>query len=147
MEVGMEEENVLREYEHYTSQMEALKVSLELVESSLIELKNIDAALKEISQRKEKSEVLLPIGAGSFVKGRIEDTKNVILSIGAGIAVKKNLKDAMKYIEEKISGMEEVKKERSKTFEETVNKLNELSPAVEKIVAKLQREEESRESK
>lgn len=137
----MNEEEILREYEYYTSQMEALKVSLEFVDSSLAELRSVSSALKEISQRKEKSEVFLPIGAGSFMKGKIEDNKNVILSIGAGIAVKKNLKDATAYIEKKISELEDIKNERSKNFEEVVKKLSELSPTVEKIIEKLQKEE------
>lgn len=137
----MNEEETLREYELYTSQMEALKVSLELVDASLAELRSVSSALKEISQRKEKSEVFLPIGAGSFVKGKIVDSENVILSIGAGVAVKKSLKDAMAYIEKKTSELEGVKKERSRNLEEAVKKLNELSPAVEKIIEKLQREE------
>jgi len=137
----MDEEKILKEYEQYTMQIEALKASLELIESSIAELKNANSALKEISQRKEKSEVLLPVGAGSFMKGRIEDNKNVILSIGAGAAVKKNIKDAMLYIEKKIGELEDIKKERSKIFEEAVKKLSEISPEVEKIIEKLQREE------
>lgn len=51
----------------------------------------------------EKPEVLLPpLGAGSFLKARIEDRENAIVSVGAGYAIEKNLDDAISYLEERI---------------------------------------------
>ncbi len=46
----------------------------------------------------ERPEILVPIGAGSFLKGVIVDRENAIVSIGAGYAVEKTLDDAITYL-------------------------------------------------
>ena len=48
-------------------------------------------SLNEITITKIDSELLVPIGAGVFIRSKILDTHDVVMNVGAGIAVNKTI--------------------------------------------------------
>ena len=76
-----EDQNIIREYEHYQGQAEAYGKNIELINSNLTELGSVEASLDQLKDVDKDSEALVPIGGGSFVKARIVDNKTVIVDI------------------------------------------------------------------
>ena len=95
----------------------------------------VKKSLDEIKDAKNDSEAFVPIGQDSFVKAKITDTKNVVVGVGAGIAVKKTIEEAKEDIEERITELENLKKDSTSNFEQLVSKLRELEPSVQSIMA------------
>jgi prefoldin alpha subunit len=141
MEMQMEEDqNIIREYEHYQGQAEAYGKNIELINSNLTELGSVEASLDQLKDVDKDSEALVPIGGGSFVKARIVDNKSVIVDIGTGIAVKKSLPNAKEALKTRIKELEEVKAEHMKRLQGVLNRIGELEPRVKSIVSPMQRE-------
>lgn len=133
-----DEQKMLMEYESYRGQLEVFKKNVGMIDASLAELGVAKTVLDSIGVMDEKNEVLVPIGAGSFVNARVVDTKNVILDLGANVAAKKSLKEAKEDLEGRFKMLEGAKRENLSELQRVARKLEELSPEVEEIVAKMQ---------
>lgn len=138
----MKGEEVLREYELCRNQLETLQQNLNLVDSSLGELKIVSKSLDEIKDAKKNSDIFVPIGIDSFLKAKITDPENVVVGIGAGVAVKKTIEDAKEDIEGRIKELEKVKADNTSNFEQVVSKLKELEPSVQSIVSQASQKED-----
>ncbi|ASI98620.1 prefoldin subunit alpha [Thermococcus celer] len=96
-------ERLAYEYQLLQAQAQLLSQNLELLTMGRNEFQAVKETLEGLKRVEgEKPEVLLPLGAGSFLKARIEDRENAIVSVGAGYAIEKNLDDAISYLEERI---------------------------------------------
>jgi len=137
-----DEQKTLVEYEFYQGQAELFKKNLAMLDASLTEIEITKAALDEIKKAGEKNEVLLPVGAGSFVKASILDTKNVILDLGANVAAKKGLDEAKEELDERRKRLERAKEGNLSELQGVLGKLEELTPKVEGIVSKMQEKRE-----
>lgn len=131
----MKEEEVLLEYEYYRGQIETLKQSLESISSSILDLAVVKESLDSIKALKKKNEILVPIGAGSFVNARIIDTDKVIIGLGADVAVKKKIQDAKADIEGRMKKLEEVQNQNIEKLQLITQKIQELAPQVERIIS------------
>ena len=54
----------------------------------------------------EKSDTLVPLGLGTFVKTRIASKDKFILNIGAGVAIEKDKDGAINYLESRLKEIE-----------------------------------------
>lgn len=148
----MEDEKIIREYQILAGQLEALKVQIEIIESSLEELEKTKISLDEIEkireekmrEKEKKAEVLIPLGSGSFIRGAIESPDKILLSIGSGFAVEKSANEAVEFIKGKIDELKKAKNEREKEVLEVSEKLEKISPKVREIIEKLEKAEKSK---
>ena len=128
-------EKVMSEYEYLRNQAEALQKNLEMINASLTELGAVLEALDEIKGQGKKNEILVPIGADSFVSARIIDTKKVIIGLGADVAVKKPIPGARKDLETRLKELEGVRGEISEKLGMLLDRVEELTPQVQGILA------------
>ncbi|MDP6459806.1 MAG: prefoldin subunit alpha [Candidatus Hydrothermarchaeota archaeon] len=126
---------VMSEYEYLRNQAEALQKNLEMINASLTEIDAVLETLDEIKEQGKKNEILMPIGADSFVSARVIDTKKVIVGLGADVAVKKSIPGARKDLEARFKELEGVRGEISEKLGTLMNRIEELSPQVQRIVA------------
>lgn len=136
----MEGEKILNQYETYRLQAEALQRNLEMVEASLGELEIVVRSLEEIKKQGGENEILVPLGADSFVSSKILDTQKVILGIGAGVAVKKPIGEAKKDLETRMQELAGVKKDLGERLGLLLGKIQELTPKVQGILGEARRE-------
>jgi prefoldin alpha subunit len=136
----MEEERILGEYEIYRAQVEAINRNLESINASIIELGIVRESLDCIKSLSKENEVLVPIGADSFVEAKITDTKRVIVGLGANIAAKKSVEDAKVDLEKRIRQLEETRNKSTDGLQKLLAKIEELTPKVEQIISRMQKE-------
>ncbi len=136
----MEAEKLLNEYESYRVQAEALQKNLEMVEASLGELEMVVKSLEEIKDQGKDNEILVPLGADSYVSSKIIDTQKIILGIGAGVAVKKPIEDAKKDLETRIKELTGVRKDLGERLGLLLGRIQELTPRVQGILEEAGRE-------
>lgn len=131
-----EDEKVLSEYEYLRSQAEALQKNLEMINSSLSEFGVVLESLDEIKTQDKKNEILVPIGADSFVSAKIIDTKKVIVGLGADVAVKKSIPQAKKDLEARMKELDEARGEVSERLGMMLRRIEELTPRMQQIIAR-----------
>ena len=87
--------------------VEHIQQQLQMLEGQLGELETVKYALTEFDKAKKNDEVLVPIGAGIFIKTSVKEENKVVLNVGASTAVEKSVKDAVILVDKQI---EELKK-------------------------------------
>ncbi|WP_297491611.1 prefoldin subunit alpha [Thermococcus sp.] len=101
-------EKLAYEYQLLQAQAQLLSQNLELLTLGRNEFSAVKETLESLKGvEEEKPEVLIPLGAGSFLRGLIVDKENAIVSVGSGYAVQKSLDDAVEYLSKRIRDYDE----------------------------------------
>ncbi len=120
------------EMESYRAQLQQYQMQKSQIMLNVHELLNARTTLEGIKNAKNGTELMIPIGGGTFIKGKIEDTVSVVTSVGADVAVTKDIEDAEKFIENQM-----------KLGEEALMKIDAYLQAIEDRAASLYNELES----
>ena len=134
--VEKEMEKLAYEYQLLQAQAQLLAQNLELLTLGRDEFKAVKETLEGLKKTEGQVEILVPIGAGSFLKGLVTDRENAIVSVGAGYAVEKNLNDAISYLEERINEYERAIAKTQEALKRIEAQLGELAKKVQEIQAK-----------
>ena len=87
---------------------EYLQARINFVNAALTELNLANMSLEGI-EKKESNLIFVPIGGGSYVKARLEETDKIVYGVGAGIAIEKTIKDAKEDIAVRIAELNKTK--------------------------------------
>jgi len=121
-------ERLAYEYQLLQAQAQVLSQNLELLTLGRNEFMAVRETLEKLRDMdEEKPEVLLPLGAGSFLKARVEDREHAIVSVGAGYAIEKGIDDAIAYLEERIREHDETIAQTQEALRRLEGQLGELA--------------------
>jgi len=116
----------------YRSQMEALSNQIQILQISLEEVERARMTLKAINEAEEGDEILVPVGASSFVKARISNAETAIVGVGNKISVERKIEDALTLLADNVEEIKEALKQASGTLMEIENRARQLSAEVQK---------------
>ena len=119
--------------ESYKNRTEALSRQVSVLRSTLDEVNMANASIKTLMAAKEGDEILIPIGASSFMTVKVSSNKNIIVGIGSGISAEKTPEDANKYMEANAA-------ELTEALKKTVEALNEVQQALTTVSEAVQQE-------
>ncbi len=119
--------------ESYKNRTEALSRQVSVLRSTLDEVNMANESIKTLMAAKEGDEILIPIGASSFMTVKASSNKNIIVGIGSGISAEKTPEDANKYMEANAA-------ELTEALKKTVEALNEVQQALTTVSEAVQQE-------
>lgn len=117
--------------ETYKERVEALTRQVQVLRVSLEEVTLTSTALNAFKDAKEGDEIMVPVGASSFITVKVTGNKNVVVSIGSNISVEKTTEDAIGYMEANIAEISEALKKSADMLNESQQALTNLSNAVQ----------------
>ena len=120
-----------------------LQSRISMTNSARNELKVSSMTLEGLKKEKKGTQLFVPIGGGSYVKAKIETTKNVVVGIGANVAVERSLKEAKVEFEARIAELEKTKEVLGQQFNQVVGRIQENRTKMEEITAKLRQGEQT----
>ncbi|MFA4640764.1 prefoldin subunit alpha [Pyrococcus kukulkanii] len=130
-------EKLAYEYQVLQAQAQLLAQNLELLNLARAEVQTVKETLENLKKvEEEKPEILVPIGAGSFLKGVIVDKNNAIVSVGSGYAVEKNIDDAIAFLEERIREYDEAIRKTQEALAELEKKVGEVAKKAQELQQK-----------
>ena len=94
-----------------------------LTNAAINELQIAYNTLEGIKKEKKGSSLLMPIGGGSYVKSKLEDSKKLIVGIGANVAVEKNMGEAQEAFQTRLLRLEKVRDSLQQQLDEIVTKI------------------------
>ncbi|HTX44361.1 MAG TPA: prefoldin subunit alpha [Methanocella sp.] len=106
--------------------MDALQQQANLIQISLNDLDNAVKTLTTLEGKGEGLEMLVPIGADSFVHARLSDPDKVIIGLGAGVSVEKSFADSRNVIQGRRSELEKVLLDTSGAMDQVASELARL---------------------
>ena len=117
--------------ETYKERVEALTRQVQVLRVSLEEVTLTSTALNAFKDAKEGDEIMVPVGASSFITVKVTGNKNVVVGIGSNISVEKTTEDAIGYMEANIAEISEALKKSADMLNESQQALTNLSNAVQ----------------
>ncbi|MEJ2125930.1 MAG: prefoldin subunit alpha [Candidatus Bathyarchaeota archaeon] len=118
--------------------MNELQSRLGMMNSAITELRLSNVTLEGLENQKKGSQLFVPVGGGSYVKAKLETSKQVIVGIGADVAVEKSLQDAKAEVETRLASMEQTHKALGEQLNQVVAKLQQNQSKMQQMSAKLQ---------
>ena len=93
---GGEEEirRLLAAYQQYQAQAEGIMRQINLTQLTSEGLDRALLAVDALDKTEVGQEILVPIGSGSFIHGKLASKEKVILNVGSGVSIEKTATEA-----------------------------------------------------
>jgi prefoldin alpha subunit len=117
--------------ESYRQRVESLSRQVQVLRVSLDEVTMASEALKAFKNAKEGEEIMVPVGANSFITVKVTSNRNVVVDIGSDISVEKDSDSAIEYMGANIAEISEALKKTMEALGESQNALNNLTAAIQ----------------
>lgn len=108
--LGKSPEEIEEELQRRSVQLRILQANMQIIHERhhvlsmrLQEFEETKQTISDIKSVKSGSEILMPIGSGNFVYGKVSDTEKVLVGVGGGIAIKKSPENALVFLDERIA--------------------------------------------
>ncbi len=92
----------MMEYRVLAEQIQQVQQHLATLEQHVQQLQSVQQALTQLSTMSAPRETFVPVGAGIFFTGTIQNTQEVLLNVGSNICVKKPVQEAVQTIDKQL---------------------------------------------
>jgi prefoldin alpha subunit len=130
-------QSLLAEFRLLESRLNEVNSQREILTRAFLDARAGVATLKGLDTS-STSEVLIPLGGGVFVNGKAPPVEKLLVAIGADVVVEKSLDEALKYLEERVKGMENAVVGLDAQRNDINNKIIEKRETINNIMAKQQ---------
>ena len=83
-----------------------LQSRLNIVRTAINEVSLAHATLEGLTKLQDGDDALVPVGAGSYVRMRIADSKKLVMGIGAGTAMEKDVASSIDELKSRIGDLD-----------------------------------------
>jgi len=115
------------------AQADYLRSQVDVVNDTIQDLVTTIEVLEYLKKSGEGKTVLVPIGAGNFIRAKVEKVDSVIMGVGGRLSVEASIDDAKKMLEERIDALEGLRLDLLRKLEEVNRRINEILPQVEAL--------------
>lgn len=116
---------------------EAIQSRINMVNAVITDLTYASTALEGIEKEKENSELLVPIGGGSYIRAKLENPDKVIVNMGAGVSIEKTLQEAKEIIKKRLENLEKTRTSLQQQFAQVLENISMDREKFENLVAEL----------
>ncbi len=97
-----------------------LQSRLDIVRNAIGEVTLAHATLEGLTKLQEGDDALVPVGAGSYVRMKIADSKKLVMGIGAGTAMEKDIPSSIDDLKSRIMELEKARNSIQQQLDQTV---------------------------
>jgi prefoldin alpha subunit len=115
----------------YKAQLDSLSSQLQLLQMSLEEAVRARETLQAFAKAKVGDEIMVPIGASSFIFAQVADTEKAVVGIGNRLSQERPLNEAVEYLDANIEEIGEALKKATEAGAELENRARQLSAAIQ----------------
>jgi prefoldin alpha subunit len=123
------------------AQLEALARQQEIIRLTIDEHSRARDTITMMSSGAAGEDVLVPIGADSFVHAKISDNKNAVIGIGANVSFQHAPEEAAKLMDARIDELNRAFHKISDRMEQTEQSAAQLSEKVQRFYAQSEAEQ------
>lgn len=121
------------------AQLEGLAKQQQLIQLAVEEHVRARETVKQVSERQPGEEMLIPIGADSYVFARISEDRDAVVGVGSGISIKRTPKEAGEILDSKIDDL-------SRAFKSITDRAAQMEAMIQELSEKVQAQIEALQS-
>lgn len=116
---------------------ETLQQRISMITAAMTDLSYANMTLESVEKEKEDTELLVPIGGGSYLKAKLAAPDKVVVGIGAGVSVEKTLQEAKAIVKERLEELEKSLNSVQQQFAQVAERINADRNRAESLLAKM----------
>ena len=113
------------------AQVEGLARQQELIQLAVEEHVRARETIKQIAKGVADDEILVPLGADSYIHARISNNKDAIVGVGSGVSIRRSPEEAEKILDSKIDDL-------SRAFKSIADKVAQTEALIQELTEKVQ---------
>ena len=113
-----------------------LQSRIDVLSAALSETLTAIQTLEGAKGKPEGTEVLLPIGSGSFIKSKMSDPERILIGVGAGVIVEKTVDDSIKDLRLRSSDLERARTNATQQLGQIVGQAEDYRVHLNELVRK-----------
>jgi len=122
---------------------EAIQSRLDLVGAAFTELNLARITLEGVEKETTDASLFVPIGAGSYIKAKLESMDLVIVGMGAGVSIERTIAEAKATVQNRMGELEKTRVSLQQQFVQVVGRIQEHRGKLDDLTAKLSRTEKA----
>jgi len=132
---------LITQFQALETTYQEIRSRLNLLEAALSELSLASSTLNGIKTLDNESEILIPIGGGSFVKAKLSDSNNVVHSIGSGVSTEKTIELAQADFGNRMSDFQKIRTSLNQQLNQATIAMTNIRNQIQQITQKYEGEE------
>ncbi len=120
--------------EYYKEQLNSIDMQAQYLQAAIADFYKAKLTVEQLHKADDESEILIPIGGGTFLNGSLKDSSKVLVDIGAGLITEKTIDAAIKKIEKRIKDLQENQEKLMSMAQKMQNEATELSQKTQQMM-------------
>lgn len=109
---------------------------LNIVNAALADIATANLSIEGIENNKSGSEILVPVGGGSFIRAKLSDVEKIIMGVGAGVHIEKTIVESLEDLKNRQTDLEKARASLEQQLTQTVNNINIRRSQISEILKK-----------
>jgi len=111
-----------------------LQSRLDIVRAAINEVTLAHNTLEGVAKLQNGESTLVPVGAGSYIRMKLEDSKKLIMGVGAGVAIEKDADSCVTELKARLEELERARTSLQQQLEQTGARYQQDRDALEDIL-------------
>lgn len=116
----------------------ALQARLEMVRAAISEVTLAHSTLEGLKNLQNGDSTLIPVGAGTYVRMSVADSKNHVMMVGAGVAMEKTVEGSVVELGNRLQDFEKARTAIQQQLDQTVARYQQDREALEELLRRQQ---------
>lgn len=112
----------------------ALQSRLDIVRAAINEVTLAFNTLDGLKKLQEGDSTLVPVGAGSYVRMKIADSKKLVMGIGAGAAMEKDVESSVGELKGRLEELDKARTSIQQQLDQTIGRYQQDRDALEDLL-------------
>jgi prefoldin alpha subunit len=112
----------------------ALQSRLDVVRAAISEFTLAHDTLDGLTKLTDGESVLVPVGAGSYIRMTIADSKKLIMGVGAGVAMERSVGSSVEELKSRLQELDKARTSIQQQLDQTLTRYQTDREALEEIL-------------
>lgn len=114
----------------------ALQSRLDIVRAAINEVSLAHVTLDGLTKMQDGDDTLVPVGAGSYVRMKVADSKKLIMGVGAGTAIEKDVTSSIEELKGRVEELDKARNSIQQQLDQTLTRYQQDRDALEELLQK-----------
>jgi prefoldin alpha subunit len=113
-----------------------LQSRLDIVRTAINEVALAHATLEGLTKLQDGDDTLVPVGAGSYIRMKIADSKKLVMGIGAGTALEKDVPSSIDELKGRVQELDKARNSIQQQLDQTLARYDQDREALDQLLRK-----------
>jgi len=111
------------ELQYLESTAQTLQQRISLIDAAVMEMQLAQSTIEGLKNESPGSDILVPVGGGSYVRAKVGDNERLIVGIGADVAIEKTPTEAFESFSARIADLQKARSSLEQDLERVLGGL------------------------